>query len=129
MTTITPGVDSSDTGLSWSMYNDQTQDVVVTFDLVPQRMAEQGCDQVFKVQTWAEQGHGKTWSDVAWNFWQGKQGQSGVKMAPNIILENLEEGWYSVGLKGEWNDANTPEADLNVHVYSSVSPVGLYNGD
>lgn len=50
-------------------------------------------------------------------------------MSSNIILENLPEGWYSVGTKANWNDAGTPDADINVHVYSSLSPVHLYNGD
>ena len=50
------------------------------------------------------------------------------KQSQNLIFETLAEGWYSIGIKGMWNSPTLSDTDFNVHVYSSVSPVHIYNG-
>ena len=50
-------------------------------------------------------------------------------MSANLHFENLDEGWYSVGIKGMWNSANIGLQDINVHVYSANSAVHLYDGE
>lgn len=35
----------------------------------------------------------------------------------------------SIGIKGMWNSASLGDTDFNVHVYSSDSPVHIYNGE
>lgn len=49
-------------------------------------------------------------------------------MTTNLMLDDLEEGWYSVGVKGDWNEEDIGPQDYNVHIYSDASPVHLYEG-
>lgn len=51
------------------------------------------------------------------------------KMTTNLIFDSLDEGWYSIGIKGMWNSANIGQNDINVHVYSSDTPVHIYDGE
>lgn len=46
-------------------------------------------------------------------------------MASNLEFVVLKTGWYTIGVKGGDGDGL---ADYNLHVYSSVSPVHLYQG-
>lgn len=47
-------------------------------------------------------------------------------MSQNLEFESLEAGWYTIGLRAA---DGSGDADYNVHVYSSDSPVHLYEGE
>lgn len=118
-----------DSDKSWNIYNEAAQEVVVTFDLAAARMAEQGCDDDFSVLVWAHEDADQTYATTLGWVMKSSQGGTGYKMAPNLVFESLDEGWYSVGIKGMWNAANADDTDFNVHVYSADSAVHLYDGD
>ena len=50
-------------------------------------------------------------------------------MSSNLIFDNLAEGWHSIGIKAMSNMPNIGDTDFNVHVYSSETPVHIYNGE
>ena len=91
-------------------------------------MGEPGCDVGFSGLVWAVNEPNQSYEDH-WGDVENSGFVSQSMMSFNLVLDDLDEGWHSVGIKAMSNSPNLGKTDFNVQVYSSESPVHIYDGD
>ena len=91
-------------------------------------MAEQGCDSDFSALVWAYEDPDNSYADTYGWVMKSSQVSQSYLMSGNLIFDSLDEGWYSIGIKGMWNSPSLGDTDYNIQVYSRDSPVHIYNG-